>query len=137
MQNYIGVKLIQAEPCKNDKGELGYKVIYDNGYESWSPKDVFEKAYLPINLSHKLTEEDIDRFMLASKVETKTMGVKTTVTQVTTPTGWVEVEASACVDPKNYSQALGEKYALEHVKEKMWKFLGFVLQWANHGLIIK
>ena len=25
--------------------EDGYKVVYEGGYESWSPKDVFEKAY--------------------------------------------------------------------------------------------
>jgi len=25
--------------------EEGYKVVYEDGYESWSPKDVFEKAY--------------------------------------------------------------------------------------------
>lgn len=26
-------------------GGDGYKVVYEGGYESWSPKDVFEKAY--------------------------------------------------------------------------------------------
>ena len=25
--------------------EDGYKVVYEDGYESWSPKEVFEKAY--------------------------------------------------------------------------------------------
>ena len=25
--------------------EDGYKVVHEDGYESWSPKDVFEKAY--------------------------------------------------------------------------------------------
>jgi hypothetical protein len=42
MKNYIGIKWIQAEPQLE-----GYKVVYENGYESWSPKDVFEKAYQP------------------------------------------------------------------------------------------
>jgi hypothetical protein len=27
----------------------GYKVVYEDGYESWSPKDVFEKAYRGID----------------------------------------------------------------------------------------
>ena len=45
MEKYLGVKLVQAEVYNNElKGE-GYKVIYEDGYESWSPKDVFEKAY--------------------------------------------------------------------------------------------
>ena len=26
---------------------MGYKVIYPDGHESWSPKDVFEAAYRP------------------------------------------------------------------------------------------
>ena len=55
MKQYIGTKIIQAEPkmrkvpaenCLADRGfEDGYKVIYPDGYESWSPKDVFESAY--------------------------------------------------------------------------------------------
>ena len=32
---------------KND--EDGYRVIYDKGYESWSPKDVFEDGYIEID----------------------------------------------------------------------------------------
>lgn len=44
MKNYIGVKIIKAEPEKKD-GQEGYKVKYPDGYESWSPKATFEKAY--------------------------------------------------------------------------------------------
>lgn len=47
MKNYIGVKVVKAEPREKD-GKLGYKVMYENGYVSWSPKDVFEKAYRPL-----------------------------------------------------------------------------------------
>ena len=58
MKQYIGTKIIQAEPsirggCYKGRTALsaelakepGYRVIYPDGYESWSPKDVFEKAY--------------------------------------------------------------------------------------------
>lgn len=53
MDFYYGTKLIQAEPkqkaVNTPEGDVGfmdgYKVIYDNNYESWSPKDVFEAAY--------------------------------------------------------------------------------------------
>ena len=55
MKQYIGTKLVQAEPCKawRDAGEHkigddGYKVLYPDGYESWSPKDVFEMSYRPL-----------------------------------------------------------------------------------------
>jgi hypothetical protein len=29
----------------NSLDEEGYKVVYEDGYESWSPKETFEKAY--------------------------------------------------------------------------------------------
>lgn len=63
MKKYIGVKQISAKPMtmgeayengllqknrtitENEKTLDGYYVEYDNGYVSWSPKDVFEKAY--------------------------------------------------------------------------------------------
>lgn len=44
MENYIGVKIVKAEPEEKD-GRPGYKVKYPDSYVSWSPKDVFEKAY--------------------------------------------------------------------------------------------
>ena len=75
MEKYIGSKFVLAEPamkCWGRKGQAhdagliltqeqydskvaegweptevrhGYKVIYRDGYESWSPKEVFEEAY--------------------------------------------------------------------------------------------
>lgn len=63
MKKYIGVKQISAKPMtmgeayengllqknrtitENEKTLDGYYVEHDNGYVSWSPKDVFEKAY--------------------------------------------------------------------------------------------
>lgn len=56
MEQYIGTKMVQAEPCigvKKDPvtGDVimqdGYRVVYQDGYESWSPKEVFEEAYRP------------------------------------------------------------------------------------------
>lgn len=56
MELFVGAKLIKAEqapaPCdlgEHKKGEPGYRVEYEDGYVSWSPKDVFEKAYRPAN----------------------------------------------------------------------------------------
>lgn len=45
MKQYIGTKVVSAEPQNNFINTEGYKVVYEDGYESWSPKDVFEKAY--------------------------------------------------------------------------------------------
>lgn len=46
-QHYIGTKQIVAWEQEKD-GAPGYAVKYADGYVSWSPKDVFEAAYLPI-----------------------------------------------------------------------------------------
>lgn len=51
MKTYIGAKIIQAEPqAKNygdpaSHGQPGYKVVYPDGYTSWSPAEAFEEAY--------------------------------------------------------------------------------------------
>lgn len=44
MKQYIGTKIIHAEPAQK-AGYDGYFVKYPDGYTSWSPKDVFEEAY--------------------------------------------------------------------------------------------
>ena len=44
MQQYIGTKIIHAEPQEKG-GADGYAVVYEDGYKSWSPKDAFENAY--------------------------------------------------------------------------------------------
>jgi hypothetical protein len=55
-KNYIGVKVIKARPlaCRKDvhqskKGDPGYEVMYEGGYVSWSPKEIFERAYREMN----------------------------------------------------------------------------------------
>ena len=67
MEIFLGIKLVDAEPCLglnnkciDIKQELsgneieGYKVIYEDGYISWSPKDIFEKSYRSIKLLEDL-----------------------------------------------------------------------------------
>ena len=65
MRKYIGTKIIEAIPAIRTGGKVydaneliprsmelveeGYKVRYPDGYESWSPKAVFEEAYHPID----------------------------------------------------------------------------------------
>lgn len=44
MKKYIGTKVVQAVPWERE-GRAGYKVIYADGYVSWSPADAFEEAY--------------------------------------------------------------------------------------------
>lgn len=72
MEKYIGTKLIEAEPALKVNGKVqpsdwpvpndaavehGYKVRYPDGYESWSPCDVFERAYLRMETNPDLRTE--------------------------------------------------------------------------------
>lgn len=157
MKKYIGVKMVSATPAIRKGGkvyeadenfhpiesfprsmepeEKGYKVVYPDGYTSWSPKQAFEDAYYPLSDETKITESDVDNFIIPN-VGTR-MGAKTTVVMDTTLTGFDTVGVSACVDPANYNQEIGEKYAREDIKSKVWGHLGFVLQWAKNGLTHK
>lgn len=137
MKTYIGVKRIQAE-LQERNGKPGYRVIYEpDGYESWSPKDVFEAAYLPIKEHNKLTVDDINNFIDVSKIHVEKRGEKSTLVEIEFPNGWKDYEVSSCVDPANYDEELGKQYALANIASRLWKHLGFVLQWADHGLKTK
>ena len=135
-KTYIGVKRIEAYPEDRD-GKPGYAVIYPDGYKSWSPKDVFEAAYFPIVLPNRLTQVDIDRMIDASEVNVQTIGEKTTLVRDVLPTGFEMVEASACVDPANYSEEYGAEICMEKIKDRLWNLMGFTLQWAHKGLKAK
>lgn len=115
MDKYIGAKLIQAEPERNPvtKEITGYKVVYPDGYESWSPKDVFEKAYMKVDDNKNLPSgvsigpEMVDDFIAST--ETITMGETTTVVRCVLRNGFDIVESSSCVDPKESQPSLTQE----------------------------
>lgn len=64
MIKYLGIKTLSAVPMTRDEAGKsglvrgynpgdencpGYRVVYEDGYESWSPAAVFEKAYRPVD----------------------------------------------------------------------------------------
>lgn len=121
----------------NDKSgdTLGYEITYDSGYKSWSPKEVADAAYFILDEKSdgsRILQEDVEKFI--TNVDVITVGDKTTVVNAHTLTGFDTVRHSSCVDPKNYSEKLGKKYAMEDVVNSLWAHLGFVLQWAKYGL---
>lgn len=155
MKQYIGTKLIEAEkayrvdgktvvlpdngvPC-GSKIERGYKVRYADGYESFSPAEVFERAYLPLEVNGKLkteapsiSAEMVERFI--DHHEAVTMGGKTTVVRAVLKNGFVIVESSSCVSAENYDEKLGEEICMERIRNKVWELLGFLLQTAVGGV---
>ena len=155
MNRYIGTKLIEAEPAyrvndqvilpigwhtsPGDKVEEGYMVRYRDGYESWSPKAVFEAAYLPLTVNSNLrtdapsiSAEMVEDFIRA--VDVTTIGDKTTVVRAVLRNGFELVESSSCVSAENYDQELGASICLKKIRDKVWFLLGFLLQTAVHGI---
>lgn len=130
-QHYIGSKQILAWPQEKD-GKEGYAVKYPDGYISWSPKDTFESAYLAQGHDGtRVPKEMVDDFIVGH--ESTRMG-NHTVVLVKLRNGFTLIEESACVDPANYDQALGEKYALEKAHKRVWNLLGFLLATAKNGI---
>lgn len=140
MNKYIGCKMVEAEPCKaweemgeHKVGEDGYKVVYPDGYVSWSPKDGFEKAYMQVGDNNTITQELVDKFIDEVHVST-VEGEAITIVRVKLINGFKMVEASACVDQANYDEKIGAEICMEKIKDKLWGLLGFVLQTAFKGL---
>jgi hypothetical protein len=147
VKKYIGFKMIKAEPitrgdynkfrgwkipADENPNDEGYKVVYPDGYVSWSPKEVFEKAYMQIGDKNTITEEMVDSF-IASYQDYK-LGDKTTVVKATLVNGFEIVESSSCVDPANFSQEIGIQICIDRIKERVWHLLGFLLQTAKEGI---
>ena len=156
MKTYIGTKIIEAAPAIRmggkvyDANELiprstelveeGYKVRYQDGYESFSHKDVFERFYLELTVNPELrtkkpsiSQKMVDDFIVAKEVST--LGDKVTVVRATLRNGFELVESSACVSPENYDEKLGAKICMEKIKDKVWFLLGFLLQTGVNGLL--
>lgn len=156
MKTYIGTKIIEAIPAIRTGGKVydaneliprsmelveeGYKVRYPDGYESFSPKDVFERFYLELTVNPELrtkkpsiSQKMVDDFIVAKEVST--LGDKVTVVRATLRNGFELVESSACVSPENYDEELGAKICMEKIKDKVWFLLGFLLQTGVNGLL--
>lgn len=117
----------------------GYRVRYADGYVSWSPKETFERAYLPVTSNPNLqtdapsvSQDMVDRFI--HHYRTDTLGDRTTIVHAVLQNGFVIVETSTCVSAENYDKKLGEEICLNKIKDKVWMLLGFLLQTAVNGV---
>lgn len=147
MNKYIGFKMIQAEPMnkfafhtlktgettKDFSGDReGYKVVYPDGYISWSPKEVFEKAYMQIGDNFTIVDTNVNDFV--TDIEYQQWGDKTTIANATLVNGFILTESSSCVDPANFNMDIGQGICKEKIYNEVWKLLGFLLQTARYGI---
>ena len=79
-----------------------------------------------------ITQDNVDNFI--KSVDVITMGDKTTVVRATLVNGFEIVESSSCVKKENYDEKYGAKICMEHIKNRIWHLLGFLLQTAVGGV---
>ena len=151
MSNFIGVKLVDAEPITlgaynalrgwglptDEKyDEPGYFIKYPDDYVTWCPKKTFERDHMPIVKGDTVTEEDVNAMIKQIHVDQITpndLGSVVTVTTVTLSNGFTITESSTCVDPENYDVETEVDYCIERIKDKIWYLLGFLLSCGFNG----
>lgn len=148
MSKFIGVKMIEAVEMTAGEARAkgyrvnqdcidetrGYEVTYEGGYKSWSPADVFEKAYYKLADvdGNSITDKDVKGFI--KQIDNVKVGTKTTNTTLTCLTGFEVHGQASCVNPNDFDINVGANYAQIKAEDKIWEGLGFVLQWAKYGL---
>ena len=79
-------------------------------------------------MENAVTQVDIDMLIESSAKHVSRIGKKTCVVCLQLPSGFEITETSACVDPANYSEKIGEEICMERIKNKLWELEGYKLQ---------
>lgn len=116
------MKLVEAWLEERD-GRSGYGVKHENGYISWSPKEIFESAYFPMGDDNiRVSEEMVNKFL--GKTSSAKLDDKTTIVRAETLTDFLQYEVSSCVDPENYNHEMGVRIAGARIKDTLGSALG-------------
>lgn len=84
-------------------------------------------------MKNSVTKEQIDKILSETFIKVEKYGDKTTVLMATLPNGFVIVESSSCIDPKNFDMKIGEQICMEHLENKIWELEGYKLQCEMKG----
>lgn len=77
-------------------------------------------------MENTVTEKRIKKVI--TNEEYMKMGNKTTVCLLTLENGFEVVGSSACVDPNNFDEAVGRKWARKMAIDRIERFEGYMLQ---------
>lgn len=79
-------------------------------------------------VNDSIKKEDIDSILSQTLILVEKYGDKTTILKATLPNGFVVVESSSCVDPKNFNMSIGEQICMKKLEDKIWELEGYKLQ---------
>ena len=74
-----------------------------------------------------VTKAQIDSLLESSTKEFAFFDDTMTIAVVKLPCGFKVTGQSSCVDPANFNEEDGKKYALEKVEDKLWELEGYLL----------
>lgn len=158
MKHYIGCKLVEAEPALRINGEVvqqeedyidippeatveeGYCVRYPDGYESWSPKKVFEKSYFQVDDSVVQGEKNVSRRMVDEFVSHMQVFIAPAMEPhivrlvCTLRNGTILSEKFDCVDPDAFSEEFGEKICWMKIQKYIEAYLDFLIKMGKNGI---
>lgn len=77
---------------------------------------------------NSITKEQIEALVSASTFTGVKLGEKTTVLLARLPNGFEIAATSACIDPANYKQEIGEAICKERIVNMLWQLEGYRLQ---------
>ena len=82
--------------------------------------------------SPTVTAKQVEELVDDSQIAISKIGEKTTLVRVTLECGFELIETSSCVNPDNYDHELGMDLALRKIKDRIWAFEGYRLQWSEY-----
>lgn len=85
-----------------------------------------------IELTNKITKEFLDSQIVAVKYQRLTDTL--THCRIVVKSGFTFTGESACIDPANYDETIGQKIAYDNAFDKMWKCFGFWLMQKRYEI---
>ena len=176
MKTYVGTKRVMARPmsrgeyneyrgCKTPENESpddnGYLVEYTDGGGpnderhagciSWSPKDVFDRAYHEVPVVDFNDEKDVEKKISKLGLEAPRLrprdidnlivgeqyhrfdGTNTTVCCLTLKNGFTVIGESACISADNFNEGIGRGIARANARDKIWALAGYAAVEKAHS----
>ena len=176
MKTYVGTKRVMARPMsrgeyheyrgwktpeKESPDDEGYLVEYTDGgkpnderhagYISWSPKDVFDRAYHEVPAvdfndekavekeittlgleAPRLRPKDIDNLIVGEQFH-RFNGTNTTVCCLTLKNGFTVIGEFACISADNFNEEIGRGIAHANARDKIWALAGYAAVEKAHS----
>lgn len=105
-------------------------IVYDDFAQLYISMSEFDKYFEKYEEEEifTLNEEYIDEIIANSQITSSKVFDKCIVVACKLPNGFVIVESSACVDPRNYDEKIGFDICMKRIKDKVWELEAYNLQ---------